>query len=112
MTQYKTLREVCNCLQISRRTIQGYEQMGLVTPSSKNKYGYLLYDEEAVALIVKIRQYQQFGFQLKEIKELLHASDEVVKVALQERIIYLERQSDELEQLIALANELVATLES
>ncbi len=111
MTQYKTLREVCDCLQISRRTIQGYEKIGLLTPSGKNKYGYLLYDEETMNLIIKIKQYQQFGFRLKEIKELLTASDAVIKEALQEKIIRLEKQSDELDQLIELANEIVATLE-
>lgn len=41
MKAEKTLREVCAALQISRRTIQGYEKAGLVSPSGKNKYGYL-----------------------------------------------------------------------
>ena len=41
----QTLRQVCTGLKLSRRAVQGYEQAGLVAPSGKNKYGYLLYGE-------------------------------------------------------------------
>lgn len=34
-----TLREVCNKTGVSRRAIQGYEKVGLVLSSGKNKYG-------------------------------------------------------------------------
>lgn len=47
MSNRKTLREVCEMYRVTRRAIQGYEKAGLVLPSGKNKYGYLLYDEEA-----------------------------------------------------------------
>ena len=40
----KTLRKVCELVEITRRTVQGYEKAGLVAPIGKNKYGYLLYD--------------------------------------------------------------------
>ena len=53
MKTEKTLREVCAALSISRRTIQGYEKAGLVSPSGKNKYGYLLYDQKAQELYEK-----------------------------------------------------------
>ena len=46
--QQKTLREVCNMVGVTRRAIQGYEKIGFVASAGKNKYGYLLYDEEAI----------------------------------------------------------------
>ena len=47
MKETKTLSEVCSVLEVSRRAVQGYESAGLVKAAGKNKYGYLLYDEEA-----------------------------------------------------------------
>ena len=47
MKETKTLSEVCSVLEVSRRAVQGYENAGLVSATGKNKYGHLLYDEEA-----------------------------------------------------------------
>jgi DNA-binding transcriptional MerR regulator len=71
MSEYKTLQEIYNTLGITRRAIQGYEEIGLVRASDKNKYGYLLYGESELKRIEKIKMYQEFGFKLKEIKEII-----------------------------------------
>lgn len=34
-----TLREICETLELSRRALQGYEKVGLVTATGRNKYG-------------------------------------------------------------------------
>lgn len=88
----QTLRQVCAQLKLSRRAIQGYEKVGLVAPSERNKYGHLPYDETEVDRIRLIRFYQQLGFKLKEIKSLLDAPASVKKTALQIQIETLERQ--------------------
>ena len=56
-----TLREICAQLGVSHRTVQGYEKWGLLAPTGKNKYGYLLYDQLAVEKIKTIRFYQLAG---------------------------------------------------
>lgn len=71
-----TLREVCNLVGVTRRTVQGYEKEELVASTGKNKYGYLLYDEDAVKRIHEIKMYRDFGFSLKDIKVLLASSEE------------------------------------
>ena len=38
MHELNTLREVCDLLGVSRRAVQGYEKVGLVEPSGRNKY--------------------------------------------------------------------------
>lgn len=81
-----TLREACELVGITRRTVQGYEKAGLVAPVGKNKYGYLLYDEVAVEKIRLIKQYQDFGFSVKQIKILLEATDEVYMKMMVERL--------------------------
>lgn len=50
----KTLKEVCTELGVSRRAIQGYEAVGLVKATRKNKYGYLLYNQYAQERIERI----------------------------------------------------------
>ena len=82
----KTLRELCNELNISRRTVQGYENKGLVYPSRRTERGYLLYDEEAQKKIQTIRFYQELGFSRKKIAFLLNAPKEILKEEMQNAI--------------------------
>lgn len=96
----KTLREICTDTGVSRRAVQGYEKAGLVSPSGKNKYGYLLYDLEAEDRIRRIRFYQQIGFSLKEIRAMLHASGDEQKAALESQAEKLKARKEELQSLI------------
>ena len=93
----KTLREVCCLVPVSRRAIQGYEQAGLVAPIGKNKYGYHLYNEEAIEKIKMIKQYQDFGFSMKTIKKLLEAQKEEYIVMMIERLTGMKKEVLELE---------------
>lgn len=106
----QTLRQMCAQLKVSRRTIQGYEKAGLVTPSGRNKYGYLLYGETERERIRLIRFYQQLGFPLKEIKSLLDAPDSAKKMTLQSQIEKLEAEHKRLQELIQQAKEYIAAL--
>ena len=78
--------------------------------SDKNKYGYLLYDEKGVKRIEQIRRYQQFGFQLKEIKELLDAPNHIVKNALERRVEKMKEEQEKLNTLIVEAETLIKEL--
>lgn len=86
MDETKTLSEVCSVLEVSRRAVQGYENAGLVSATGKNKYGHLLYDEEAQRRIKQIRLLQQLGFRVKEIKDIIDAPDEVLRKAVERQI--------------------------
>lgn len=92
-----TLREVCEQLGVTRRAVQGYENMGLVAPTGRNKYGHLLYDCEAVEKIEKIKMYQDFGFQLKQIVEIFQASEEEYVCKMEQRLEEMRKQRKELE---------------
>ena len=104
-----TLKEVCNHVGVTRRAVQGYEKAGLVRAIEKNKYGHLLYDEAAVERIQEIKQYQDFGFAVKEIKVLLGVSREEYLEMMEERLkgmrMEMERMQEnvgKLEQMIAM----------
>lgn len=104
------LRQVCAELNISRRTIQGYEKEGLVSPSGKNKYGYLLYGEAERERIRLVRFYQQVGFPLKEIKALMEAPVPIRKAALERKEGELESECLRLQELIRQVKEYIAVL--
>ena len=110
MSEYQTLQEIHNTLGITRRAIQGYEEIGLVRASDKNKYGYLLYGKSEVKRIEKIKMYQEFGFKLKEIKDLIDAPNHIVKAALERRVEKLKEERKKLNTLISQAEALIKEL--
>lgn len=110
MENCKTLNEIDKEMGVTRRAVQGYEQAGLVSRCGRNKYGHLLYDETAQARIVRIRFYQDLGFTIKEIKELIDAPAPQVKVSLEMRIACLKEEQRNKEALIKKAYELIQML--
>ena len=109
MDETKTLSEVCSVLEVSRRAVQGYENAGLVSATGKNKYGHLLYDEEAQWRIKQIRLLQQLGFKVKEIKEIIDAPDEVLRKAVERQIESLKAEIEYKEEIIRQAKNMVNT---
>ena len=107
MSELKSLREVCDLLGVSRRTIQNYEKAGLVAPAERNKYGYLLYGEKEQKKIGQIKMYQKFGFTVKEIKELMGATEREKKEALMKKVDELKAKKDEIEYIIERAERMI-----
>ena len=77
--------------------------------TGKNKYGYLLYDEEAVKRIREIKMYQDFGFALKEIKVLLIASDDEYADMLGKKLTDTRKKLSELETTVKKMEELMGS---
>lgn len=105
--EYRTLRELCETLGVTRRAVQGYEKAGLVKPSSKNERGHLLYDQKTQERISRILLYQHFGFTIKEIKQLIDAPDIEAKKALINQARQLEVKKVQLEKTILKLYELI-----
>lgn len=93
-----TLHELCNAYTISRRTVQGYEKHGLVKATGRNMRGYLLYDSQMQAEIRKVRQFQNFGFQVKEIKTLMALPKAELRDRLAAQKNVLEQKGAELSE--------------
>lgn len=106
----KTLHELCDSIGVSRRAIQGYEKAGLVSASGRNKYGHLLYDENAQKRVAQVKMYQGFGFTLKEIKALMDAPNLVLKAALEQQVLHMKTKQAQIEVLIQKACDLIDTL--
>lgn len=105
-----TLREVCDTITVSRRAVQGYEKAGLVSASGRNERGHLLYDASSRERIRQIKLFQQLGFSIKEIKDIIDAPNHVIKAALEERIERLKEKSGHIDTLIEQAYEFIEKL--
>ena len=107
-----TLKELCESVGVSRRSIQCYEKAGLMMPTDKNKYGHLLYDINTMHRAEKIRFMQELGFKLKYIKEIIDAPKDVMKEALERRVRELEEEVARLDRIIQEATRFIESLES
>lgn len=110
MSGFMTLQEVCRTSGVTRRALQGYEAVGLVAAVDKNKYGYLLYGEKELERIKRIKFYQQIGFRVKEIKDIIDAPNHILKAALEEKLLELEVEHKKLNTLMEQAKRLIAEL--
>ena len=58
-------------VDVTTDTVRYYEKEGLLAPARKTDAGYRLYDDTAIRRLRFIKQAQQGGFSLAEIRELL-----------------------------------------
>lgn len=105
--QELTLREVCAKYGVSRRAVQGYEKAGIVKATGKNKMGHLLYDADAQERIAIIRMYQEIGFSIKEIKNVIDASGINSLPILETQIEKLKKEKRRIDKQIKILYELI-----
>lgn len=67
----KTISQIAKLSGISVRTLQYYDEIGLLKPSSLSESGYRLYDEEALGKLQQILTLKELDFSLKEVQQLL-----------------------------------------
>ena len=63
----RTISQVAELTGISTRTLQYYDEIGLLKPSELTESGYRLYDDEALQKLQQILFFKELGFKLKEI---------------------------------------------
>ena len=96
--------------KVSSRVIHGYESAGDVSATGRDARGYLLYDEKAHEKIKKIRLFQEMGFSIKEISELMEAPREQLKHALQKRVTDLQKEDVHIKSMIDIAQKMIESL--
>ena len=88
----KTLSQVCRIVGTTRKTLRGYDEIGLLRPTSKTENGYWLYDDPAISKLKFIQIFADAGYERSMIKEIvenpaadfLDEYDKVIK-SLEER---------------------------
>ena len=71
----KSVKEVTELTGVSARTLQYYDEIGILKPSRKTSAGYRLYDEEDIQQLQQVLFYKELGFSLHDISELMNKSD-------------------------------------
>lgn len=90
----KSVNEVSKLSGVSRRTLQYYDQIGLLTPSAVKESGYRQYDDESLRRLWSILFYKELGISLNEIRLLLENPKEMKKELMRHhKQILLEKQS-------------------
>ncbi len=103
-----TVKQVSELTGVSVRTLQYYDDIGLLSPSERTEAGYRLYEEEQLATLQEILLFRELEFPLKEIKAILDSSAYDKEKALQQQVELLTLKKERLEGLIHLAEELRA----
>ena len=85
---------------VSVRTIQYYDKIGLLKPTTKSNSGYRLYNDGKLFQLQQILFYKEAGLTLAEIREaLLVDSSDNQKKLLKQKILLLEKKM-EIEKMI------------
>lgn len=71
----KSISQVAKLTGISIRTLQYYDEIGLLKPITLTASGYRLYDDDALQTLQQILFFKELGFQLKEINDILKKPD-------------------------------------
>ena len=95
----KKTNEVSKLAGVSRRTLQYYDDEGiLVVKRSQNNHR--LYDEKSLNKIWQIMIYKEMGFELKEIKQLFEIPNSEKKNLLRLRLKTVEDEIEKLKEQI------------
>jgi MerR family Zn(II)-responsive transcriptional regulator of zntA len=119
-----TIGKLAQRAGVTTDTVRYYEKASLLAPARKTDAGYRLYDEDAVRRLRFIRQAQQCGFSLIEIRELLALKNSDAacckdvrsvavekKLQLEHKIRALQVMSRALSELITICNDETKPLE-
>ena len=66
-----TVKEVSRLTGVSVRTLQYYDQIGLLHPGTRTEAGYRLYDAATLETLQQILLFRELKFSLKEIAVIL-----------------------------------------
>ena len=103
----KKTNDVSRLAGVSRRTLQYYDDEGLL-PVERSSQNYRLYSEADLEQIWEILIYKEMDFELREIQTLLGCSEEQKQQYLEQRKEKIQDQMTELEvqiRLIAMVRE-------
>lgn len=100
----RTISQVAELTGISIRTLQYYDEIGLLKPSELTQSGYRLYNDEALQKLQQILFFKELGFKLKDINEILQKPDfdRIAAFRKQKELLLLKRnRTDRLIQLLS-----------
>ncbi len=104
-----TVKEVSRLTGVSIRTLQYYDNIGLLKAAAHTPSGYRLYDDAALEWLQQILLFRELEFPLKDIRRILQSSDFDRRKAVDQQIRLLQMKKEHIDRLIALARGIYAT---
>lgn len=98
-----SVSQVTKLTGVSSRTLQYYDEIGLLKPSELTSAGYRLYNDEALQKLQQILFFKELGFKLREINEFISQPDfnKIAAYRKQKELLLLKRnRTDRLIQLL------------
>ena len=81
-----TVKQVSVLTGVSVRTLQFYDEIGLLKPTQMTDSGYRLYDESALEVLQQILFFKELDFTLREIKVIMENPQFDKKAAFEKQI--------------------------
>lgn len=102
----RSISQVAKLTGVSIRTLQYYDEIGLLKPSKLTAAGYRMYDDDATQTLQQILFFRELGFPLKEIRQILQQPnfDRINAFKKQKELFLLKR--NRLDRLIQLLERL------
>ena len=102
----KTIGQLADLTNISVRTLQYYDEIGLLKPACVTAAGYRYYDDESIERLQQILFFKELDFKLKDIQKLLEQPDFDKQKAYAQQKELLSIKRDRLNELIKLLERL------
>jgi len=103
----KAVRDVSVISGLSRRTLQYYDEIGLLKPAALKPSGYRLYDEQSLERLWRILFYKELGFSLEDIKKILGTTPEIEKKLMEKHRLLLIEKQEMLSKIISSAGKIL-----
>jgi DNA-binding transcriptional MerR regulator len=107
--------EVAERSALSLRTLRHYDEIGLLTPSTRSDGGFRLYTEDDFERLMVIRRMKPLGYSLEDmhrVMDLLRSGDDLDAARWAELLAEATERRAELAQKVAMADEFVELLRS
>lgn len=102
----KKIREVSMMSGITRRTLQYYDDEGIL-PVERTKENYRLYDEKALRKLWEILIYKEIGLSIEQIKQLFEPGGKAHAEILEKQIQAMSESSTMLAEKIRFAEKVM-----
>ncbi|MBE5877867.1 MAG: MerR family transcriptional regulator [Lachnospiraceae bacterium] len=102
----KSTKEVSKLTGVSVRTLQYYDEIGLLKPCTVKESGYRYYNDADLEKLQQILFFKELDFQLKDIKEIMQMPDYNKTKVFQNQKKLLTLKRDRINRLLTLLEQL------
>lgn len=104
MTKYFTVKEFSKLTGVTVRTLQYYDEEGILNPHHKSDVGYRFYSKSEMLSLQKINILKHIGFNLNQIKTVLKSNTFDWRSSLNLQAMLLQGSIDKMQDSIMLIN--------